>query len=130
MIFEGNISSTRRFISFYGTGVINTAFGYFMFCALVYLSINIYLSQLISHFTGMVFNYFSFGKLTFSDRQGSKLRFALLYLANYFISIALLYGTSRLTGSPYIAGFVTLVIASVISYFVLNRFVFRPRKPI
>lgn len=117
-------SHARRLVRYYLTGALNTLFGYGLFAALVALGTGMYLAQALAHVLGVVFNYFTFSRLTFADRTGSKLRFALSYGFNYLLSLGILAATSRLVSSPYLAGLVTVLAVSALNYLLLGRLVF------
>ena len=112
---------------YYQAGIVNTAFGYGLFALFVRLGLNIYLAQIASHVLGMVFNYFTYSRHAFAGHETTKLRFVLSYAGNYLLGLGMLAIASHLIASPYIAGFVALVIVSLVNYFVLKRLVFRER---
>lgn len=112
---------------YYQAGIVNTAFGYGLFALFVRLGLNIFLAQIASHVLGMAFNYFTYSRHAFADHETTKLRFILSYAGNYLLGLAMLAIVSHFIASPYIAGFVALVIVSLVNYFVLKRLVFRAR---
>lgn len=114
----------RRMVRYYLTGAVNTAFGYGAFAAFIASGVNIYIAQIVAHFLGMTFNFLTFSRLTFADRQGSKLRFLGSYIVNYLLSFASLFVLSQVIASPYLAGFVTILLISAINYLLLDRLVF------
>lgn len=112
---------------YYQAGVLNTAFGYGAFALLVWLGLNMFVAQLVSHLAGMVFNYFTFSRHVFRDCPPDKIRYVLSYAGNYAMGLAGLAVVSRAISSPYLAGLVTLVVVSALNYFLLRFFVFRTR---
>jgi putative flippase GtrA len=112
-------------VRYYQAGIVNAAFGFGLFSALVYLGLNIFGAQICSHIMGAAFNYLTYSRHVFRDAGPSRLRFALSYIGNYFASLATLWAVSRIIISPYIAGFAALVIVSVGNYFALKYLVFR-----
>jgi putative flippase GtrA len=84
-----------------------------------------FIAQLISHTLGTLFNYFTFSRYAFVGEAGSPMRFVASYAGNYILSLAVLWALSQVIASPYIAGFLSIVVVSVINYVVLKRFVFR-----
>ena len=83
-----------------------------------------YLAQFIAHIFGVIFNYFTYSGHAFSDLEASKVRFIVAYVFNYFVGVIALFVAVRLSDSPYIAGIVSIVGASVVNYFVLKKLVF------
>ncbi|PKB14530.1 GtrA-like protein [Novosphingobium kunmingense] len=124
MAVEARWTELGRVIRYYFNGVVNTAFGYGLFAGLVALGMNMYGAQALSHVLGVAFNYFTFSRITFADRVGSKGRFVLSYALNYVMSVAILAGLSRFIASPYGAGLATIVIVSALNYLLLKRLVF------
>jgi putative flippase GtrA len=112
---------------YYQAGIVNTVVGYGLFSLFVWLGLNIYVAQIISHVLGMMFNYFTYSRHAFAGHQARKMRFILSYAGNYLLGLAVLALVARLITSPYVAGFISLVIVSLINYFMLKRFVFRTR---
>lgn len=112
---------------YYQTGVVNTAFGLGSYALLVWLGLNMFAAQLLSHLMGMAFNYFSYSRHVFRDAGPAKLRFTLSYAVNYLLGLGTLAAVARFIASPYLAGFVCAVIVSVINYFALKYLVFRAK---
>jgi putative flippase GtrA len=105
--------------------VINTLFGFGLYALFVWLGLNIYVAQIVAHILGVIFNYFSYSRYTFSDMTASKFAFFLSYVVNYLLSLASLALCAQVIASPYVAGLLSGVIVSLINFFVLKRLVFR-----
>lgn len=112
---------------YYQAGIVNTLFGYGLFALFVRLGLNIFLAQIVSHGLGMIFNYFTYSRHVFAGQTTTKTRFVLSYAGNYGLSLAALWAISHVIASPYAAGFLSLVIVSLVNFFVLKRLVFRGR---
>lgn len=112
---------------YYQAGIVNTVFGYSLFALFVRLGWNIYLAQIASHGLGMIFNYFTYSRHAFAGHTTTRTRFILSYAGNYILGLAVLAVIARFIASPYAAGFLSTVTASLVNYFVLKRLVFRPR---
>lgn len=122
----------RRFdwmqlLRYYQAGIVNTLFGYGAFAALVWLGMEMFLAQLVSHVAGTLFNYVVYSRYTFAREQGSLVRFIASYAVNYGLSVASLWALSRVVASTYVAGLLTIVVVSIINFVILKRFVFRAR---
>lgn len=115
----------RELWRYYQAGIINTAFGLAAYSVLVWLGMNMFVAQFISHLMGMAFNYFTYSRHVFRDAAPAKLRFVLSYGVNYLVGLATLAVVARFIASPYLAGFVAAVIVSVINYFALKHLVFK-----
>lgn len=117
----------RRVWRYYQAGIVNMAFGFGLYALFVRLGMNIYLAQICAHVLGVMFNYFTYSRYTFAGNEGSKSRFVLSYVGNYFLGLALLAAIMQMLRSPYLAGLLSTLIVSVINYFVLKRLVFARR---
>ena len=112
-------------LRYYSTGLVNLAFGLGCYMLLVWAGLNTFAAQLLSHVIGMAFNYFTYSRHVFRDTAPAKARFVLSYAVNYGVNLAILAVVAQFVKSPYAAGFVTALIASVVNYFALKFFVFR-----
>lgn len=112
---------------YYQMGVVNTAFGLGTYALLVWLGVNMFAAQLISHLLGMGFNYVTYSRHVFRGAAPAKLRFVISYGANYLLGLATLWAISRFVPSPYVAGLLSAIIVSVVNYFALKFLVFRAR---
>jgi putative flippase GtrA len=125
------LASSRfgQLIRFYQAAAINTLFGFGIYALMIRLGVNLYVAQIIAQVLGVTFNYFTYSRHVFRDRDASKGSFVLAYVGNYLVNLALLATLSRFIHSPYLAGFVATLGASVINYLALRSLVFRRRAP-
>ncbi len=123
------MSSARRLWRYYQAGIVNTAFGYGLYAAFVALGLNMYLAQILAHLLGVMFNYVTYSRHAFHDSTVSKSKFIASYAVNYLLGLAALWGASQFIASPYLAGFVAVVIVSAINYLILRHWVFTVPKP-
>ncbi len=114
----------KRLFRYYQTGLINTAVGPGIFMFFIYVGMNVYVGQLLSHLIGMAFNYFSYSRYAFAGMTSSKVNFVLAYTVNYILSVAALAAFSHLGFSPYLAGLFATGVVSLANFFVLKRYVF------
>ena len=112
---------------YYQVGVVNTLVGFGLYVGLVWLGLNPYAAQIISHLLGMTFNYVSYSRHVFSGASPAKIRFVAAYGFNYLVSLASLVLASQWVRSPYAAGAISILIASLVNFFVLRHLVFRNR---
>ncbi|HEY1878914.1 MAG TPA: GtrA family protein [Caulobacteraceae bacterium] len=116
----------ERVARYYFIGGVNTAFGFALYSALVWLGFNLYLAQLISYPFSVAFNYFTYSRHVFPGEGRRPAAFIGAYAYNYLQTLALLAIVHTVVANPYAAGFIALIIGTAINYFVLRRFVFRP----
>jgi putative flippase GtrA len=110
---------------YYQAGIVNTAYGLGAYWLLVRFGLNLYVAQFIAHFTGVAFNYFTYSRYVFHDSDPAKSRFAASYVGNYLIGLTSLAAISHWVGSPYVAGFLSVLLVSIVNYLVLKKLVFR-----
>lgn len=113
---------------YYQIGVVNTIFGLSLFYVFIFLGLNIFVAQILSHVCGVIFNYFTFTRHVFRGVKPSKLSYIGSYVANYLVGLTFLSLYHSLTRNPYFAGFLSVLSSSVVNYFVLKLFVFRSRQ--
>ena len=132
LLRDGGAMLTRYAIVFrYGlVGLLNTAFGYGLYALLIFVGLNLFVAQIVSHCTGALFNYFMFKRHVFRDSRGAIWRYLGAYGLNYFLGLALLAGVSHFVRSAYLAGFLALLAVAAINFFVLRFLVFtKPGAP-
>lgn len=112
---------------YYYVGIINTAFGYGTYSLLIFLGLNLFFAQVISYVAGVSFNYFTFTRHVFRDRQRSVVSFGGAYVFNYFVNVGLLALFHRFMG-PYAAGLAAALGASIVNFFVLRYVTFRKTR--
>lgn len=110
---------------YYQAGIVNTLFGLGAYAALVWVGLDRYPAQLVSHLLGMAFNYLTYSRHVFRDAGPAKTRFVVSYAVNYLLSLATLAIISRFVANPYLAGFLAAFIVSVVNFFALKYVVFR-----
>ena len=110
---------------YYQAGIVNTAFGLGAYALLVWLGVNMYAAQLISHTAGVAFNYLTYTRHVFRDAAPAKLRFVLSYAGNYLMGLAALAAVATVVRSPYLAGLIATVLVSIVNYFILKHWIFQ-----
>ena len=118
------IRATAGLWRYYQAAIVNTVFGYSLYALFVAVGLNMYVAQLVGHVLGVTFNYFTYSRHAFRGTQGSKLRFVMAYAGHYVVSLAMLAISARVLSSPYAAGLLALILASLLNYFVLKNLVF------
>jgi putative flippase GtrA len=116
----------ERVIRYYGVGAVNTAFGFGLYSAFVWLGLNLYLAQIVAHVCGTIFNYFTYSRHVFHGHRRKPAAFAGAYVFNYLQGLALLAIAHSFVANPYAAGLLTLIVGTSLNYFVLRGFAFGP----
>jgi putative flippase GtrA len=114
---------------YYQAGLVNALFGFSCYSLLVKLGMNMYGAQAVGMIFAITFNYVTYSRYVFRTDHVDKIRFFLSYVNNYLVNVAMLALTSLVIKSPYIAGFVAIVLTSFVNYFVLKYFVVSKRNP-
>ncbi|PVX30151.1 GtrA family protein [Sphingomonas pokkalii] len=118
-------SQLRELWRYYQAGIVNTAFGIGLYAALVWLGMDRYAAQLLSHLIGMAFNYLTYSRHVFKEAGPAKLRFVISYAVNYALSLGTLWLLSKVIQSPYAAGILAAFLVSIVNYFALKLLVFK-----
>lgn len=119
---------TRRFARFLVVGVINTLFGYGIFAALVTAGLESALALALATVAGVIFNYFTTGKLVFANNGAAMLpRFIAAYCLSYAANLAMLKGLERAGIDTLIAQALCLPPTVLLSFALLRWFVFRDK---
>lgn len=116
-----------QLIRFYQAAAINTAFGFGVYALMIRLGVNLYVAQIVAQVLGVTFNYFTYSRHVFRDREASKQSFLLAYVGNYLINLVLLALFARVVSSAYLAGLAATIAASLVNYLALRSLVFRKR---
>ncbi len=115
-----------RFIRFLFVGGINTIFGYLVFSVLILLQIHYSIASLFATILGVLFNYFTTGRIVFHNSDPKLLIkffgvYGITYLINlFFLRIFDIYHVNML-----IAGAILVLPIAVLSYFLNKTFVFQ-----
>lgn len=115
-----------RFVRFLLVGALNTAVGYGLFALGILLGLRSALALLIATVLGVLFNYFSTGRLVFSWHDRCRLwHFALVYGGVYLVNAAALMEAEKLAIPALTAQALLLPVFVVIAYLLNKHFVFR-----
>lgn len=123
----GELYRVARYIC---VGLLNTAFGYGAYCALLLAGAPLWLAVAGSTILGVLFNFYSYGGLVFGGASHKFLpRFLMFYLLlgsfNFvFLRIVMAFGLGS-----FVAQALALPILAVCGYYGMRSFVFRSRNP-
>lgn len=114
-----------RFIRFLFVGAINTVFGYSVYVVLLYLGLHYSAASLLATVLGVIFNFFTTGRLVFANMDHRKfIRFCLVYALSYLINLACLAIFDAAGANMYWAGLPLILPMALLTYYLNRRFVF------
>ena len=114
------------FVRFLFVAGINTCFGYLMFAVVVFFLKNVYVSVPVATVISVLFNFKTYGAIVFKSKDNSKIfRFFGVYFCIMIVQMILLK-LLAVAGipNPYIAGGIILLPCSLLSFFLMRKFVF------
>ena len=118
----------RRIIRFLGTGVLNTFFGYAVYAALLFIHVPYLAALLLATLAGIVFNYFSFGRMVF-QHLGNRLvflKFVVAYALIYCVNAVLLKAlTHSFPLNLYIGQLICIPVSVVLSWMLMSGWVYK-----
>lgn len=120
----------QRLVKFLGVGVLNTLVGYSIYAGLVFFGLPYLVALFMATIAGIIFNYFSFGRIVFKARGGWFVfgKFIVAYAAVYVINAALL---SKMTEGAYLNAYlaqgICIAPSVAISWVLMNLWVYRGR---
>lgn len=121
----------RQFIKFIFVGILNTIVGYGSFSLFVFFRINYVIANTLSTILGVINSYLLNKKITFKNnkiRKTTPLKFVTVYIISYIIStINLMVLVRYCNTNTYFAGFINLIMTTMISWFGHKYFSFKER---
>ncbi len=125
MLFSGEM---WRFIKFGLTGVMNTLVDYTVFLMLSYLGINVYISQVVSYFCGMLNSYIVNRSWTFGSKKdffsAQMMRFIVVNLSLLLLSLGVLWSGAQLGYGKLISKLGATAVTLVVGFIVNRLWVF------
>lgn len=119
----------NKFIRFLFVGVLNTLFGYGVYCLMILMGCTYVWATLISQVLGVLFNFITTGNLVFENNDKRLIfRFVLSYIVTYFINIGVNRTLQVLFDcNTYISGFGATLVSALCSFLILKLFVYRQK---
>lgn len=119
-----------RFIRFLFVGALNTLFGYVIYALLVLIGLHYSLATLISTILGIIFNFFTTGRIVFKNRDNKLIiAFVLVYAFTYGVNVLLLrWLIDGLGVNKLVAGAIVTLPVAVLSYLLNSIFTFKTIK--
>ena len=119
-----------RFLRFLLVGIVNTAFSYGVYAALLWVGLNYALANLIALLLGIAFSFKTQGRIVFRNPDNGLIGiFAASWLVIYLLNIALIHVFMSLGLDAYAAGLVALPMMVALSYVAQRYVVFRAAAP-
>lgn len=120
----------RQVVRFVLVGVLNTAFSYLVYAALLYLGLNFATANFGACALGILFSFRTQGVLVFRNPAAHLLlRYALFWLVIYLCNIGLIQLFVLLGLNAYVAGALALPPIVAMSFILQKYFVFRQSAP-
>jgi putative flippase GtrA len=117
----------RRFGVFALVGVLNTAFGFGVFAALLWLGLHYSLALLLATCLGVGFNFMTTGRIVFGSARWSRLsRFVGVYAVLYGTNLLALWAMQQLGTGPLLGQALLVPPMAAAAYVMNRRFVFQP----
>jgi putative flippase GtrA len=115
-----------RWIRFLLIGGLNTAFSYGLYATFIFIGLSYRLAYLLALLIGIFFSFSTQGAFVFHNREWGRLgRFALTWIMIYLFNMALIEQLMQTGFDAYIAGALTVVPSTTLSYFLQRFYVFR-----
>ena len=116
-----------QFVRFVIVGIVNTAFSYAIYAALLYAGMNFAAANLTALVVGILFSFKTQGALVFGNEGNRRLvRFVLVWSLIYAVNLFLITRFMALGFDSYTSGALAVPFATVLSYLAQKFFVFRP----
>lgn len=116
-----------RLVRFLVIGAVNTAFSYLIYALLVLIGLHYSLATLISTILGIIFNFFTTGRIVFCNMDNRRIiRFILVYALAYLVNVLFLKGlVDVLRMDKLIAGGLVTLPVAFLSYYLNSIWTFR-----
>lgn len=120
----------RKFIKFLVIGLINTLFSYIIFFFGILYGLHYSLATLIALILGILFNFYTYGNFVYNNNNYRLIGYffviyGLIYITNISIQTLLHFIGIK---SDYITGGLALLPIAVISYILMNNYVFKNKN--
>ncbi|HPX65603.1 MAG TPA: GtrA family protein [Anaerolineaceae bacterium] len=119
-----------RFVRFLFVGALNTLFSYLLYAFLVFIGINYVWARVISIILGIIFNFFTTGRIVFNNKDNWLIiRFILVYAVTMSLDVFVLKRlVENMTINKYLAGALTTIPIALLSFLLNSVFTFKTIK--
>ena len=116
-----------RLFRFFVIGAVNTLFSYLIYAGAILIGMHYTLATLISTVLGIIFNFFTTGKVVFRSLEGRRFfLFMLVYAVTYVVNILLLrLLVDVIHINKLIAGALVTLPVALLSYYLNARWTLR-----
>jgi putative flippase GtrA len=110
-------------------GGLNTLVGYVLYSLGILLGLTYPLALLVATVFGILFNFKTMGYLVFNNTSHYLLfKFILVYGFVYCFQTGAIRSMENAIPNPYLVGFITILPAALITFFLNKWFVFREKQ--
>lgn len=119
-----------RFVRFLFIGALNTLFGYALYAFLVFIGIRYDWARVIAIIMGIIFNFFTTGRIVFKNRDNWLIvRFVLVYAVTMSLDVFVLKRlVEHIHINQYIAGALITIPIALLSFLLNSIFTFKTIK--
>jgi len=118
-----------QIIRFFVVGGLNTLFGYTIYSILILISVHYSIAALISTVIGVVFNFFTTGRIVFKNHEFKLIfKFVIVYGIIYVVNFGFLSVFDYYKFNMIVAGAILLIPIAVLSYLLNKIIVFNKRN--
>ena len=119
-----------QFLRFVAVGLVNTAFGYGVFAALVIVGIAPMPALVLAYVVGILFNFVTTRRFVFGRSESSGfLRFVGAYAVIYVFNVLLYEAFAAMGATPLVSQAICLPIIAIFSFFLFKLHVFKDARP-
>lgn len=126
LIRTENILWSLPFVRFLVVGGANTFFGYAVYSLFILLNIHYAIASLMSTMIGVVFNFFTTGRIVFKNKNVKLIfKFFLVYGITYLVNLFFLSKFDAAHFNMFAAGAIMVLPIAVLSFLLNKKLVFR-----
>jgi putative flippase GtrA len=119
-----------QFVKYVLVGLVNTAFSYGVYAALIYIGQAYWIANLWALILGIAFSFTTHGTLVFRNAtRATFVRFLAAWTLIYMFNTAVIAALMRASMNAYLAGAIATIPGTLASYFILKLVVFAWKKP-
>lgn len=127
LVSDDSGMARNRFFRFLLAGVINTLFGYLVYCAALFAGSSIWMALLIGTVSGTLFNFLTTAGYVFRQLTLSLFpRFLSCYALVYLVNLGLIKLLSNWLQDGKLSQLILVFPMAMFSYFLMSRVVFPP----
>ncbi len=117
-----------QIVRFVLVGIINTAVGYSLYAAFIYIGFNYIWSVLFSTILGVGFNFKTIGRFVFNNSSNrSIIKFIFVYGVVFLVNVTVIKILLFFSFDKYMSGLIAIFPASMISFILNKIYVFKER---